>query len=174
MTKSLCERRAELAPLKLGDFMTLQGRDPLPVMFVYIKPGPLDDGRVACDPASPPGDRQVLERVEKWWQVKKYCSTWSAAPLQSPGVLVAVYGNPRTRRVVAALRIDRSKWDIAESCDKGLIRVPTLRPRCLDLFELRGRYIESEAGIRFDRIPAGFYVFLCTNLDLRGGRNPRS
>ena len=71
MTKSLCERRAELAPLKLGDFMTLQGRDPLPVMFVYIKPGPLDDGRVACDPASPPGDRQVLERVEKWWQVKK-------------------------------------------------------------------------------------------------------
>ena len=154
--------------------MTLQGRDPLPVMFVYIKPGPLDDGRVACDPANPPGDRQVLERVDRWWQVKKYCSGWSAAPLQSPGVLVAVHGSPHTRRVVAVLKIDRSKWDIAESCDKGLIRVPTLRPRCLDLFEFRGRYIDGEAGILFDRFPAGFYVFLSTECKLSGGRCPRS
>jgi hypothetical protein len=108
--------------------------------------------------------------VQKWWQVQQYLQNWEANQPQSPGLLVAVQGTPSERFVIAALMIERSKWKDCK--DDGGICVPTLPSQDLDAFKLRGRCIEKNAGIVFDREPTRHFAFLSTDLILSGGQYP--
>lgn len=167
--------RLSLAALQREDFLRLQGDTPMPVLFVSVGQRDFGDGRVGYDPANPPSDDQVLERVEKWWQLQKFMPEWSAVPAGSPGLLIGVYGKPGAQMVIASLTIDRSAWNRAELFERGegKISVPTLPTRNLDAFELRGRKIHREAGIAFEGVAAGFFIVLGVDGGSSGGRRAR-
>jgi len=173
MTNEELAIRHGMDALKKADFITFQERDPVPVMFVYIKPGPLPppDGRDAGTPLNPRPPEKVLERVQKWWQVQKYLQEWQANPQQSPGVLVAVQGTPSERFVIAALMIERSKWKDCK--DDGGICVPTVPSQDLDAFKLRGRGIQKQAGIVFELDNTRHFAFLNVDFTLSGGQYTR-
>jgi hypothetical protein len=157
------------------DFINVQGKSPMPVMFVYIGQHDFGGGRVGYDSANPPSDEQILERVEKWWQVQRFLPEWSTAPQRSPGVLVGVHGKPGAQMVIASVMIDQSGWNSAESFERGegKIRVPILPTRNLDAFEFRGRRIDRTSDIAFEGVPAGFFVLLSTDGTSTGGRRIR-
>jgi len=167
--------RLSLPPMKREDFISVQGNNPMPIMFVFIGQQDFGDGRVGYDPANPPSDEQVLERVEKWWQIQRFLPEWSTDPQGSPGVLIGVHGKPGAQMVIASLMIDRSGWNSDESFERGegKIRVPTLPTRNLDAFEIRGRRIDRASGIAFEGFPAGFFVLLSPDGTLAGGRRTR-
>ena len=160
-------------PLTLDQFIDLQGHDPKPVMFVYIRKGQVDE-RDAYDDENPPTKSKkvakLVLRVRQWWQVEKTCvSAWMKDPPQSPGVLVAVFGRRCRRKVIAALKIDQDNWN--ENSDDDGITVPILDSLKddIDAFSFRGRRIDFKAAIIFARSPDKFFTFLSTTKALRGG-----
>ena len=163
------------SPLRREDFLLRQGESPAPVLFVTVGAVDFGDGRAGYDIANPPNDEQVLERVEKWWQLQKYLDDWTAAPGDSPALLVGVHGSPGRQMVVASLRIDRSAWQSAQPFERGegKIRVPLLPTPGLDAFHLRGRRVAKEAGLAFEGITAGFYIILQRDGSTLGGRRLR-
>jgi len=146
--------------LLLHDFLSAQGSDPVPVLFVIVTSVDFDDDRVGYNPASPPSDEQIRVRVDRWWQVRRFVDAWASTPDDSPGLLIGVFGSPGRQMVIASARVDRANWREAETVSGGLVRVPLVEPVDLDAFSLRGRRIASAAGLRFGGYPAQFFVRL--------------
>jgi hypothetical protein len=167
--------RPSLPLLSRSDFLLAQGVTPVPVLFVYISNQDFGDGRSGYDLAHPPSDDQVLARVEKWWQLKKFVPGWSAEPGQSPGILIGVHGSPGSQMVIAAIMIDRTGWRTAEPFEHGggKICVPLLPTPNLDAFHFRGRRIDRAAGLAFDSFASAFFVVLNTDGRIVGGRSAR-
>ncbi len=168
------ERRS-MPALQCGDFLSMQKDPPMTVLFVIVGEEDFDDGRVGYDLAEPPADQKVLERVEKWWQLKRFITDWSTKPKESPGLLIGVHGSPGAQILIASILIDRSAWRDVENSPKGggKIRVPVLNTPGLDAFSLRGRSVDREAGLAFEGIPSGFYIVLKVDGTLIGGRRAR-
>lgn len=121
------------------------------IMFVLITRRRFEeiDGRSQYDPANPPSDSAIADRVEARWQVANRLRAWVDDPLSSPALLIGVYGPPGRQQVIASMSIDRSAWAGAENFGNGLLRVPVRREN-LDAFELRGRPIAVAVGLNFN------------------------
>lgn len=167
--------RLSMPPLCRGDFLVAQGSTPSPVIFVSVGTRDFGDGRVGYDLASPPRDEQILERVDRWWQLKSSIPSWISSPEDSPGLLVGIHGRPGAQFVIASVLIARDQWSGAEPFPygEGKVRVPVLPTPNLDGFELRGRRIHRDAGIAFEGVAAGFFSILDRNGVLTGGRRDR-
>jgi hypothetical protein len=168
--------RLEIPPLDRNDFLRGQPEDAMPVLFVSVGERDFGDGRVGYDPANPPEDNQILERVEKWWQLRRSIPAWSVDSATSPGLLVGVHGAPGAQIVIASCLIDRTEWANAEPFPYGesKLRVPLIATPGLDAFEFRERRINREAGIAFEGIAAGFFMILNPDGTIQGGRRPRA
>jgi hypothetical protein len=158
--------------LTRAEFLCHQGSSPTPVLFVVITSVDFSADRVGYNPANPPTDDELRDRLECWWQLKRFLPGWIAEPESSPGLLIGIYGSPGRQLVIAAARIDRGGWSAAES-KGGKIRVPLLPPGDLDAYALRGRRVERPAGIRFGGITTEFFVLLDLDGNLRGGQHSR-
>jgi hypothetical protein len=145
--ESYSERQVD-PELKRIEFFDCQCTDPRPVLFVKINNQNFADARVGYDPANPPNDGQIRERIDRWWQLGKHVENWSNNPNQGPRLLVGVFGSPGQQTVIGAAKIDETRWMNVERL-RGGIRVPLVEPLDLDAFSLRGRRIDREAGIRF-------------------------
>ncbi|MGA2557676.1 MAG: hypothetical protein ABSG04_15515, partial [Verrucomicrobiota bacterium] len=158
------------------DFISAQGNAPMPVLFVTVGDKDFGDGREGYNLANPPADNQVLERVEKWWQLSGFLSDWIKTPGEGPGILIGINGSPGRQIVIASILIDRAAWKNSEDCPDGggKIRVPTIAAPKLDAFGLRARRVDKAAGLAFEGIPAGFFIVLKTDGTLIGGRRPRN
>jgi hypothetical protein len=55
--------------LTRSDFVRAQSVPHSPVLFVRVGEQTFDDGRVGYDPANPPSDKQILDRINRWWQL---------------------------------------------------------------------------------------------------------
>jgi hypothetical protein len=155
------------------DFIDAQGTRPAPVLFVIVTNEDFADGRIGYNIATPPTDSQIRERVEKWWQVRKYLSKWTADPNASPGLLVGIHGRPGAQFVIASMLIDQEKWPAAEATDGGKIKIPLSDPGDLDAHGLRGRRIARDARLAFANWPSQFYIILGRDNVPRGGRSMR-
>jgi len=80
--------------LERPDFLGLQGPSPMSILFVIVNDVDLDEGPVGYNPANPPSDEQIYERVDRWWQLQKMLPQWTSAPSESPGLLIGIYGSP--------------------------------------------------------------------------------
>jgi hypothetical protein len=155
--------RLLLPPLLREEFLKRRaGQVPCPVIFVRINERDFEDGRVGYNAAHPPTDRQILERMDKWWSLSRFAEVWSNRPSTSPKTLIAISGRPGAQIVAGALRIDRSGWERAEH-DGALYVVPTEGPRDLDALGLRGRRVSADADIKFG--PFRNQSFLILNCD---------
>src|ERR1051325_8020341 len=80
--------RLSMPPLQTTTFISAQGNAASPVLFVIVGDKDFGDGRAGYDLANPPGDEQILERVEKWWQLSGLLPDWIKTPGESPSVLI--------------------------------------------------------------------------------------
>ena len=137
-----------------------------PLLFVNISERNFSDAKRGFDPAKPPSDGKVLERFEKYWQLRKsYLKRWSKRPELFPRTLVGLFGPRGTKIVIGAVKIDLDgdgRWNCSEKnfFDRGLMRVPVrlVDNEGLDELKLRGRTIAAErAGLIFTRFTHHFF-----------------
>lgn len=159
--------------LQLIEFLSKQGKEPTPVLFVIVTDVVLRDGRYGYDPANPPSDEQIRDRIDRWWQLGQFLPKWRANPKESPGLLIGVFGSPGRQTVIASARIEQAAWAKADESSHCRLSVPLVEPLNLDAFELRGRRVAREAGLRFGGIPAQFYIRLNLNEEVVGGRRQK-
>ena len=158
--------------INLTDFLVAQGPDPTPVLFVIMTGIDLEE-RVGYNPASPPTDDQIRQRVDRWWQLERVLPSWKLKPEMSPGLLIGVFGSPGRQIVIAATRIDSNNWNNAEIVRGGKISIPLIDPLNLDAYRLRGRRIAKNAGLRFGGISAQFFMILGVDGIVVGGCQPK-
>lgn len=158
-------------PLLREDFISAEGTLSEPVLFVTVGDKDFGDGRTGYDPANPASDKQVLERVDRWWQLSRHLPEWVASANESPSLLIGVNGKPGAQIVIASVLIDRNGWNDVESIGEGKVCVPILPTPNLDAFNFRGRRIDKAAGVAFGGIPAAFFVVLKNDGTLIGGRS---
>lgn len=120
-------------------------------LCVKIKNVDFGDGRGTFDPANPPGDEKVLERVRKWWPLRPKSKKWSENSLESPSILLGVHGKPGAQFIIASVFINREGWRhiVASKEVPSRIEVPILSSN-LDAAGLRGRRIAYESGLKFN------------------------
>ena len=121
------------------------------VILVKISDKNFGDGRVGYNPAAPPSDAEIVERMERWWQLGRFLPEWLAEKEKSPRLLLGVHGKPGAQIIISALEINREAWHNTERED-SFVAVPLLDKTCLDAQGLRGRRIHSEAGLRFNAL----------------------
>jgi len=160
-----------LDALRAEDLLSAQGRSPQPLLLVYISDKNFVD-RPGYNPASPPTDEQVLDRVEKRWQLGPHVHLWAAAASKAPAVLVGIHGSPGAQIVIAALHIDPAAWSKPVK-DGAYFCIPTRGPKDLDAYALRGRKISREAGIAFGSLPSQFFMLVGADGVARGGHPSR-
>ncbi|HYT95292.1 MAG TPA: hypothetical protein VEL76_41625, partial [Gemmataceae bacterium] len=158
--------------LTLSDFLSVQGPAQTAVLFVIVTDIDFID-RVGYNPANPPSDAEIRQRVDQRWQLQKFLPDWSGNPEASPGLLIGVFGSPGRQTVIASARIDRSNWAAVQLFPEGKLRVPLREPLDLDAFGLRGRRIAPSAGLMFGGIPAQFYIMLGIDGIALGGHHLR-
>jgi len=150
--------RLTLSALERKDFLQIVGGGS--VLFVYVNDKNFTDGRVGYDPATPPSDSRILQRIDKWWQLGRYTAEWVETPANGPSVLVGISGRPGSRVVIGAVRINSSGWKNAKRDEDGLLRIPTSGPSNLDAFELRGRRVSANANIMFGAFSHQFFIIM--------------
>lgn len=155
--------------LTLSDFLALQGAKPTSVLFVIITRLDFEGDRAGYDPAGPLSDDQLRQRLDHWWQVQRFLPEWAANPVESPGLLIGVYGSPGQQLVIGSAHIDRASWASAEQ-QGGLIRIPLIEPTNLDAFSLRGRRIARASGLRFGSFKAQQFIRLRLDKTMHGGQ----
>jgi len=161
--------RLGLPPLTRVDFLQQdEGTHRCPVLFVRISGENFEDGRVGYDPATPPTDDQILERMDRWWQLGQHVAAWRVEPERSPAVVVGVHGKPGAQIVIGTVNIDRSRWATAQE-DGGYYQIPTSGPRDLDALELRGRRISADARIKFGSFSRQSFIILGCDSMTTGG-----
>lgn len=150
--------RFEQEPLSRKDLLArLKIYNSPKFLCVLIQNVDFDDGeggiRRGYEPANPPSDKEILERVKRWWQIRRKLKEWSENPVQSPAILLAVHGKPGAQFIIAAVLTDRENWHapLSHSENESRFEVPTLPTPDLDAGELRGRRIAWEAGLKFQQ-----------------------
>ena len=134
-------------PLSLQDLQkVLAKHQSSQFLCVKITDKAFEDGeRLGYDPANPPKDEIVVDRIIQYWLLAQKRKPWIEDATRSPTILLAVYGTPGSQFIVAAAAIDRNGW--IKVSDR---EVPLAKPRNLDVAALRGRRIEREAGLKFN------------------------
>ena len=160
--------RLLLPPLKKRDFFRNLPRNVSSVLFVYIGDRDFGDGRKPYDPTKPPNDRQMLERMDRWWQIGRHLASWTRSSSQSPALLIGVTGSLTNRFIVGAVKIATERWSSVEK-DGGLYSIPIAGPNDLDAFGLRGRKVSPEARLRFGALTPQFFIILKRNGQVVGG-----
>ncbi|PQV64275.1 hypothetical protein B1R32_106121 [Abditibacterium utsteinense] len=109
--------------------------------------------RRGYEPANPPTDEEILERVKRWWQLRRKLEEWNEDSTKSPSILLGIHGKPGAQFVIASLLTDRKNWNAASVSPENASRfeVPVLETPNLDAAELRGRRISLDAGLRFNQ-----------------------
>jgi hypothetical protein len=156
---------AERAARRLGrdDFDELTRRHGT-LMFVRIDQLDPDTER-GPGLAHSPDDAGIRARVEGLWRVGPYLKHWTAAPAQSPVLLVGVTGGPDAQVVISSSFVDRTRWAETAAGRDGLVRIPLL-DQDIDALQLRGRPIAVEFRLRFERARAGhFRIFETSGFD---------
>ncbi|MCG9755436.1 hypothetical protein L1D40_09445 [Shewanella insulae] len=157
VTPSLAERPTE-RPLNRKDFLGSEGT----TLFVRISAKDFAD-RKGYSLSSPPSDKAVMERVQKYWQLGRYLPDWIESPEASPSLLIGVTGSPGSQMVIASMEIDTTQWDNLEIGKGGLIQIPLKDQSELDALNLRGRRIDIAAGLKFGGFRSEFYKILKRN-----------
>ncbi len=149
--------RFGLEPLSRNDLLDrLKIYNSPTFLCVLIQNVDFDNGeggiRRGYEPANPPSDDEILERVKRWWQIRRKLEEWEAKPPQSPAILLAVHGKPGAQFIIASVLTDRQNWQlrIASSENESRFEVPTLPTPNLDAGKLRGRRIDREVGLKFN------------------------
>ncbi|KQW38433.1 hypothetical protein ASC76_10490 [Rhizobacter sp. Root404] len=107
--------------------------------------------RFRFDPANPPPDDLIRQRMQGSWQIGKYRTRWIDDPTTSPKLLVAVTGVGGSQIIVAAAAINQAGWPTATKESGNLFVVPLVPDSSLDAAGLRGRPIRGEFGLKFGR-----------------------
>lgn len=167
--------RLAAPPLSDTDLKTISGGQACPFLFVRISDQNFEgsDARKGYTLNKPLPDRDILERIDKWWQIGRYVEQWRLHPQQSPGTLVAVVGPPTHRIIIGAVHVDRSSWSAAHPIKGGLYRVPVIETPDLDAHHLRGRLLAPNSDIKFGAITSQFFVLLNCDGTLSGGNQSR-
>ena len=140
-------KRIAAPPLTLGDLQEVLAKHKSPqFLCVKVTEEEFSDGRRPYDPANPPDDKSIVNRMVKYWPLASKRKMWMENPAQSPAILLAIYGSPGAQFIVAAAAINSNGWPKMVSEDE----VPLLKPWNLDVSQLRGRRIEKEAGLKFN------------------------
>jgi predicted GIY-YIG superfamily endonuclease len=148
--------RLDLPPLNAADFFRGTERAAA-VLFVYVGDEDFDDGRPGYNPVNPPKNRQIINRMNRWWQVGRYLEGWRKNPSQSPFLLIGLTGRPKDRFIIGAVRVKQHKWGSVEKRG-GLYSIPTSGPRDLDAFASGAKNRPgSEPQIRRPRIAILYY-----------------
>jgi hypothetical protein len=133
-------------------------------LFVFINDQDFEDGRKGFHPEKIPSDEEILNRMEKYWQLKHRLKKWDANPKEFPKILVGVAGPIESRRIIGAARIHfqlNGKWqhDEAHLHGRGRVTVPIDRTDKIDLdyLGLRGKRISPDSGLRFNSFPQAEY-----------------
>jgi hypothetical protein len=82
--------RLTLPPLFREDLINSGGESAYPLLFVRINNTDFDDGRVGYNASNPPEDREILERLDGWWQLNSYVKEWGNDSSKSPQTLLGV------------------------------------------------------------------------------------
>lgn len=145
--------RLALPPARVDDLMYPEpGQENIgPLLCVKLSNKNFLDGRQPYEPAAPPSDPGILERMEKWWYFGDRAESWKAAPESSPQFLLAIVGSPGSQIIVAAVTIDRTGWATAKR-NGAAWQVPLLSTPGLNAHGLRGRRISRDAGLVFGRL----------------------
>jgi hypothetical protein len=125
-----------------------------PIMFVMVHQR---EHPLRFDPARLPEDSVIRERIRGWWQLGKYRQQWIKDRNQSPGLLVGITGVGGSQIVIAAAKIDADGWPQSQRIDGNLYQVPLLPSDGLDAAGLRGRPIQSDFHLKFDRARYGHF-----------------
>jgi len=146
------------------------------LIVVYINDRDLGDGRRGDLLANLPPNAKLVQRVDRYWQLRSYAAdTWVAKPRRSPGLLVGVSGSGAMRMVIASMRIDRRGWQaaVAAALPQGLLAVPLLAKAndALDAYQLRGRRVGLGAGLRFGALRHQSFILMDpAGRTVKGGR----
>lgn len=150
--------RFDLPPLTREDLLSrLEVHQSPTYLCVLIQNIDFEDEhgneRRGYEPANPPSDAEILERVKRWWQLRWKLEDWSANPSQSPAVLLGVHGKPGAQFIIASILTDRETWHVPlqSKANESRFEVPTLSTPNLDAGGLRGRRISADAGLRFNQ-----------------------
>ena len=116
--------------------------------------------RVGYDISSPPKDEDIVARVSKFWQLKKFIPKWIENPIESPSLLIGVVGSPGSQVIISSMEIDTNSWGDVEIHEGGRIEIPLKNPQQLDMHNLRGRKIDKSVGLKFGAIRPQFFKIL--------------
>ena len=110
--------------------------------------------RVGYNQVSPPGDEEVVARVEKYWQLGRedLLENWKVNKKDSPTLLLGISGSPGNQIIIASLEIDTKRWGEVEVLKYKKIVIPLSKANYLDKFGLRGYRLSKDAEIRFNSI----------------------
>ncbi len=158
ITEDYSDRLVEPALTRKDIISACDGR----VMFVRISDKELSN-RKGYNLNDLPNDNEIVDRVEKYWQVNKFIETWTEKPEKSPKVLIGINGAPGAQVIIGALEIDQSGWKDAEVKSGGLVTIPLLNKNELDAFSLRGRKVEKAVELKFGAIKPHFFKILKMN-----------
>lgn len=164
-----CAERLSLPHLQRED---LRDCGACPALFVQISERDFDgkDKRKGYLLHAPLPDKDLVARMEKWWQLGRHVEAWEDSPEESPVVLIAVAGPTLRRVIIASVLIDAKKWSLSQS-NAGLYQVPLIVRKNLDAFGLRGRIISPDAGIKFGAITPHFFAILDSSGKIIGRQN---
>jgi len=110
--------------------------------------------RVGYNQVNPPGDDDIVSRVEKFWQLgrEKFLGNWKVNKKDSPTLLLGISGSPGNQIIIASLEIDTKRWGEVEVLKYKKIVIPLRKADYLDKFGLRGYRLSKDAEIRFNSI----------------------
>ncbi len=149
--------RVAMAPLTSDDLIEILDAQNSP-SFLCVHLANIDfvgaDGiaRRGYDPANPPSDEEIANRVKGWWRLETKLAEWQRHPMQSPAILLAIHGDIDNQFVFASLATDRDSWDKAarDAADETLYEVPVKENLGLDVAGVRGRRIARKVGLKFN------------------------
>ena len=129
------------------------------IIFVRISNQDFDDGRLGYDVANPSTNKEILERINKWWQIGKHIKTWQNSLENSPTLLLGITGRPGSQIVIRSVLVDSAGWKNPIKSG-SLYEIPTNHTENLDAFNLRGRRVSRDAQIKFGAIQCHFFSIL--------------
>ena len=150
-------QRFALSPLGRDDLIEMLDENNSP-SFLCVHVADIDfvgaDGivRRGYDPAHPPSDEEIANRVKRFWLLETKLESWKRNPMQSPAILLGIHGELGEQFVFAALATDRENWDKAARSpeDESRYEVPVKPAHGLDVAALRGRRIARKVGLKFN------------------------
>jgi len=134
----------------------------------------INDDRAGYDPANPPNDIDIFDRVVKYWAIGSHVEGWSRKPESAPKVLLGINGSPGSQVIIASIKIDRTRLnDSSYKTNHGFI-VPAhsngSNPKGLDACQLRGRHIDPQSNLAFNSISSQLFAIIDREGNIHGGR----